>query len=77
MTTQDKAVRPRPKKSLSDARYVRFKGQRCPYCRSPEIEAPGGVEIDGGNATQEIRCNNCERDWTDLYYLVGYLPSPD
>jgi len=59
-------------KPMTEVQYVKSRGLRCPYCKSSDVEAPGSVDIDSGTATQEIRCNDCEAFWTDIYHLVGY-----
>ena len=45
----------------------------CPntVCRSSDIDA-GGVDIDGGTASQEVSCNDCGAEWVDKYELVRY-----
>jgi hypothetical protein len=57
---------------MTDTEYVALGGTHCPYCRSSEIEAPGGCEVDAGIATQLIVCHNCDGEWTDQYRLIGY-----
>lgn len=52
-------------------RYVRLKGTRCPFCDATEIVGQG-VDIDGGAASQEVGCSACDREWIDLYRLVGF-----
>jgi len=52
-------------------RYVRFKGTRCPFCDSTDIVGQS-VNIDGGGASQEVGCSACDREWIDLYQLVGF-----
>ncbi|MDE0855309.1 MAG: hypothetical protein OSA97_12890 [Nevskia sp.] len=42
---------------MTDDEYVQTQGLRCPYCREHDVEGVGGVEIDAGYATQEVRCN--------------------
>ena len=62
---------------MTDDEYVQKQGFRCPYCREHTVEGVGGVEIDAGFATQEVRCNSCERAWIDRYRLMGYDPAGD
>ncbi|MEC9362387.1 MAG: hypothetical protein VYC42_04105 [Pseudomonadota bacterium] len=54
--------------------YVNVQGTLCPYCRSSQIEGEA-VDIDGGHATQPMRCNDCGRDWIDRYQLTGFVES--
>ena len=59
------------KRPLTDAEYVAKLGTCCPVCRGTDVEG-GPVEIDGGSASQEIRCNTCGASWNDTYTLTGY-----
>jgi len=52
--------------------YIRSRGARCPYCKSTDIEG-SSVEIDAGGATQEIFCNNCDKEWVDYYKLADVI----
>ncbi|MDT0498597.1 hypothetical protein RM530_14700 [Algiphilus sp. W345] len=65
---------PRP---LSDHQYIRSKGLRCPFCRARDVEGQAGLDIDAGVAPQEVRCNACQRFWTDIYLLAGYQAASD
>lgn len=53
-------------------------GTICPVCRSSELEGKG-VNIDGKNATQEVKCSACSAVWFDHYTLTSYsdLVVPD
>lgn len=53
--------------------YIRSKGITCPFCGGDSIEG-GFVEIDAGNAFQEIACNQCGSRWQDVYKLVDMVP---
>lgn len=64
--------RPCVSKRLSDAEYAKQGGYVCPFCGSINIEGVAGVDVEGGSATQEIRCTNCDRAWQDVYRLIGY-----
>ena len=57
---------------MTDRQYVNVSGQLCPVCRSGDALEGGGVEIDDGEATQEVTCSNCCSTWTDVYNLVGF-----
>jgi hypothetical protein len=48
--------------------YVNAKGTHCPYCQSPDIEA-GKVEADGASAWSHVTCNECGREWQDVFFL--------
>ena len=59
------------KQPLTDAEYVATLGTRCPVCQSTELEG-SSVDIDGGDASQEIWCRTCGARWIDTYALTGY-----
>ena len=59
---------------LSNQEYENCQGNICPVCEGSEIESMGGMEVDGGNAWQEVRCNDCDARWQDIYHLVGFDP---
>lgn len=52
--------------------YVACKGTHCPSCGSDDLLG-AEVTIDCGEATQDIICNECGAEWTDVYKLTGYL----
>lgn len=51
-------------------RYVNHKGIRClnPKCSCKDLHGDS-VEIDGGEATQEVTCPECNKSWIDVYTL--------
>lgn len=57
-------------------RYPHDDPDCCPYCESSNIEGDF-VEIDGLMAVQTVRCRHCDRTWTDVYRLVGYVGDDD
>ena len=50
--------------------YLEAAGSFCPFCRSEKIEAPKGVEVDAGSASQQMHCFACGGNWYDQYELV-------
>lgn len=50
--------------------YLDNNGIKCPFCDSDDIEGTCGVDVDAGVATQDIKCNECEKTWSDVYRLV-------
>ena len=52
-------------------------GHRCPFCKSTMIEG-GSVEIQSGEATQKVGCNECSAEWIDGYKIsqVSILTMP-
>ena len=49
--------------------YLWIGGVRCPYCESEAIQGES-VEINVGEAAQEVNCNACGGQWFDIYALV-------
>lgn len=43
---------------------------RCPFCNSKNIEGEE-VETGGGEASQQMGCNDCGEEWVDGYRLVS------
>jgi len=50
-------------------KYLSNRGVRCPYCGSEDIQGQS-VEINEGEAAQEVNCNACDGHWYDIYALV-------
>src|SRR5262249_40563218 len=48
--------------------YMDCQGAHCAYCQSSEIEA-GKVEADGASAWSHVMCNECGREWQDVFFL--------
>lgn len=57
---------------MSDEQYVALRGCRCPFCGSGNIEAET-PEADGDDAWELVHCHDCDKDWTDLFKLRGYV----
>ncbi len=53
------------------AKYIKNGGTICPFCGSTQISADSCADIDGGRATQEITCAECDGAWVDQYTLTG------
>ena len=58
--------------ALSDAEYVEKGGSICPSCGSTNICTTSSIEVDGGSAWQNCKCNGCDAEWNDVYSLKGY-----
>jgi hypothetical protein len=61
------------KMSLTDndcAQHVATGGGVCPFCGSDEVEGDS-INTGGGEATQEMACNDCNATWLDHYTLTG------
>jgi len=52
-------------------RYLREEGMMCPICESDDIASQDSTEFDGITAWQDVKCNNCEAEWSDIFYLRG------
>lgn len=57
---------------LTTYEYAEQCGARCPWCLSTSIEGQS-IDVDTGNASQEMNCLNCSRSWTDNYVLTGFV----
>ena len=51
-------------------RYVAHGGVACPFCSSSEIEG-GLFDTIAGECFQDVWCNDCGKQWRDVYKLVG------
>lgn len=56
---------------MTNEQYLAQGGTRCPFCGSLQIEGQE-VNIDAGNAWQDMTCNDCHAEWQDTYTLTGY-----
>ena len=50
--------------------YMNNNGSICPFCDSHNIEG-GPFEADGTTVWQNVICNNCGAEWTDIYRLTN------
>jgi len=53
--------------------YIKAKGLRCPFCESESIEG-GFIQVEAGEAFQDMSCSQCEGKWQDVYRLVDVVP---
>jgi len=59
--------------SMSNEDYVKNGGLVCPFCMSDKIVAvPGSEKFHQTEAWQCVHCENCGRDWDEVYKLSGY-----
>lgn len=49
--------------------YVENGGTYCPYCDSGELFA-SHADNEDGIITQDIKCMNCGKKWTDVFKLI-------
>lgn len=59
------------KPRLSKKEYVRRFGSVCPYCESNDVNGRS-LQRGGDMAWADAWCDSCEREWTDLFKLVGF-----
>jgi transcription elongation factor Elf1 len=50
-------------------KYLKSKGDECPFCGSNEIEGCGPME-KAGYITQRVICQECEEKWEVVYTLT-------
>ena len=50
------------------AAYVDGGGEACPFCGALNLSGDG-IDIEYGQAFQEITCPECGEVWTDVYFL--------
>ena len=54
-------------------RYVNGGGGTCPFCGSQQFDGEESVIEDDGYASQAVTCVKCDKQWTDVYQLVGVV----
>jgi len=57
---------------LSEEEYLLELGQRCPMCKSEDIQTTGVIETDSDYGWHKVECSSCNAEWDDVYKLVGY-----
>jgi len=58
---------------MTDEEYVQTGGNKCPYCKSVNVESSSGG-ADGSYAWADCSCADCPASWTDVYELTGFNP---
>lgn len=58
---------------IDKAAYIKAKGLICPHCGAETIEG-GFIQVEAGEAVQNMRCSECGNQWQDVYHLVDVLP---
>ena len=53
--------------------YIKAKGLICPYCGAETIEG-GFIQVEAGEAVQNMSCSQCQGKWQDMYRLVDVTP---
>ncbi len=49
--------------------YIKSGGGQCLYCNASDIEGES-VDVEDGKCYQDIHCNRCFKEWTDVYTLT-------
>lgn len=57
---------------ISKGNYIKAKGLICPYCGAESIEG-GFIQVEAGEAFQDMSCSQCEGKWQDIYRLVDLV----
>jgi transposase-like protein len=52
--------------------YLKSGGNICPHCGSFAISA-GHISSEGREATQEVACQECKKNWVDVFVLTDVL----
>ena len=58
---------------IDKATYTKAKGLICPYCGAESIEG-GFIQVEAGEAFQDMSCSQCQGKWQDVYRLVDLTP---
>jgi transposase-like protein len=51
--------------------YIKNNGLICPYCGSSSIHISSEIEVHREMAYQNVKCIDCEKEWTDEFTLTG------
>lgn len=57
---------------LTNEQYLAKGGNQCPFCESMDIQSTGKPEFDSDYAARTVKCNDCKKEWNDIYRLTGY-----
>ncbi len=62
---------------MTQAQYIKKIGRNCPHCQSARIDSLGDIINDNSgksplDAFQELRCNDCNSTWSDVFVLTRY-----
>ncbi len=63
-----------PKKKFNKKEYLKHGGVECPYCGTSNIIEDFSLEGEAGYRERGVRCLECDREWVDVYKLVGAFP---
>ncbi len=54
---------------MNKPKYLESYGMLCPYCGSDAIVS-GAIDYGHNQIWQQVTCNDCEKEWTDIYTLT-------
>lgn len=57
---------------MTNIEYLKNHG-RCPWCDSTQLEF-GDISDKGRNMEQAVVCLDCDKEWSDLYTMIGFQP---
>jgi Zn-finger nucleic acid-binding protein len=57
---------------IDKATYIKVKGLMCPYCGAESVEG-GFIEVQAGEAFQNMSCSQCRGKWQDIYHLADVV----
>lgn len=59
---------------MSEKKFVNIAGRLCPFCESDDIKvtSPKLEETDENIANKDVECNQCKKEWSEVWMLQGY-----
>ena len=58
--------------------YVRNGGESCPYCNAGSLTIVGSFEeADETTVFRQVKCDCCQKSWTDEFTLSGITEHED
>ena len=54
-----------------EAAYLENGGKLCPFCGSDNISADESFVAEGLAGWQQVVCDSCHKEWTDLWQMTG------
>ena len=58
------------KKRFKEKKYIKHGGGVCPYCTSKDITGEGNAVWDANYVIHDVRCDDCDSTWKDIYTLT-------
>ena len=57
---------------MTNQEYIDKDGQYCPFCESSNIQITSELNEGIIKIWQSCKCNECNKQWNDVYMLVKY-----